>query len=174
MMTKSKWQRVFAVTLVVALLTSTFGTAAFAAEQAVVLQQSAGTELTATVPGGQFAKIYLGLTPKEPGTVTVRAEWDRENPGQNGVGFYVLDEADLTAVVNGASVQTNNLATGDPTFFQGGPNNVQGAGFAPPPPATRLSFTRLRRRRQRQVERHQCPDHRRRGQRDLHRRRADH
>jgi uncharacterized surface protein with fasciclin (FAS1) repeats/nucleoid-associated protein YgaU len=129
MMTKSKWQRVFAVTLVVALLTSTFGTAAFAAEQAVVLQQSAGTELTATVPGGQFAKIYLGLTPKEPGTVTVRAEWDRENPGQNGVGFYVLDEADLTAVVNGGSVQTNNLATGDPSFFQGAPNNVQGAGF---------------------------------------------
>ena len=40
-MNKSKWQRVLAVTLVVALLTSTFVTAAFAAEQAVVLQQRA-------------------------------------------------------------------------------------------------------------------------------------
>ena len=137
-MNKSKWQRVLAVTLVVALLTSTFVTAAFAAEQAVVLQQSAGTELTATLTGGQFAKIYLGLTPKEPGTVTVRAEWDRENPTQNGVGFYVLDEADLSAVNSGGSLQQNNLATGDPTFFQGAANNVQAQVSAPLPPATPL------------------------------------
>lgn len=136
-MNKSKWQRVFAVILVVAMLTSTFVTAAYAAEQAAVLEQASGTEFTATVPGGQFAKIYLGLTPKEPGEVVVRAEWDRANPTQNGVGFYVLDEADLTAVVNGGSVQENNLATGDPTFFQGAPNNVQGAGFR----ATAANYT---------------------------------
>ena len=128
-MNKSKWQRVLAVTLVVALLTSTFVTAAFAAEQAVVLQLTSGTELTATLPGGQFAKIYLGLAPIEPGTVTVRAEWDRENPAQNGAGFYVLDETDLAAVVNGGSIRDNNLAAGEPSFFQGAPNNVQGAGF---------------------------------------------
>lgn len=128
-MNKSKLQRLLAVTLVVALLTSTFASAAFAAEQAVVLQLASGTELTATLPGGQFYKIYLGLTPENPGEVTLRAEWDRENPSQNGAGFYVLDEADLSAVLNGGSLQQNNLASGDATFFQGAPNNVQGAGF---------------------------------------------
>ncbi len=92
-MNQSKWQRLLGAALVAALLTATFAPAAMAAVPAAAAQQvSAAKEITALLAGGQFTKIWLALTPDNPGTVTVTAEWDRANALENGVGFYILDE----------------------------------------------------------------------------------
>ncbi|MBW7883040.1 MAG: fasciclin domain-containing protein [Caldilineaceae bacterium] len=128
-MTKSKWQRLIAAPLVAALLATSFAPAVLAADQAAVVQQTKASEITGMIPGGQFAKIWLELTPVTPGNVTVSAEWDRANPEDSGLGFYVLDEAGLTAVINGGALIDNNISAGSTTFFLNGPNNLQGAAF---------------------------------------------
>ncbi|HMN29067.1 MAG TPA: hypothetical protein PKE45_13025, partial [Caldilineaceae bacterium] len=49
-----------------------------------------------TLPGGQFAKFWLGLGPTfANANVTVIAEWDRPDPGSSGVGFYILDASGI-------------------------------------------------------------------------------
>ena len=71
-MNKSKWQRLLGAALVAALLTTTLAPAAMAAVPAAMAQQvSDATEVTALLPGGQFDKVWLALTPDNPGTVTV-------------------------------------------------------------------------------------------------------
>jgi len=129
-MNKSKWQRLLGAALVAALLTTTLAPAAMAAVPAAVAQQvSEATEVTALLPGGQFDKVWLAITPDNPGTVTVTAEWDRPNALETGVGFYVLDENNLAAVVNGASLPANNVGSGSSNFFLNGSTNMQGASF---------------------------------------------
>lgn len=128
-MTQSKWRLILTAALLTALLVTALAPAAFAAEQSAPAYQVRATEVSGTIPGGQFAKFWLGLVPDRPGTVTVSATWDRSNPEDTGVGFYVLNEAGLSAVVGGQRIETNNVATGDTQFFLNGPDNVQGAGF---------------------------------------------
>ena len=129
-MNKSKWQRLLGAALVAALLTATFAPAAIAAVPAAPAQQVSGAkEVTALLPGGQFYKIWLALTPDNPGTVTVTAEWDRANAQENGVGFFVLDENNLAAVVSGAPLSANNVGSGSANFFLNGSSNMQGASF---------------------------------------------
>ena len=100
-MYKTKWQRLLAAALVAALLVTGFAPAAMAATaqtapSAVAQQVSGVTEVTGTLTGGQFAKIWLGLTPdSNPGTVTLTADWDRPNADSSNVGFYVLNETNL-------------------------------------------------------------------------------
>ncbi|BAL98971.1 MULTISPECIES: fasciclin domain-containing protein [Caldilinea] len=128
-MNQSKWHKFLTAALLTALLVTALAPVVLAAEQAAPAAQVRASEVSGTIPGGQFAKIWLGLIPNQPGTVTVTARWDRPNPEQSGVGFYVLTEANLSAVINGAPLGTNNVAAGDTNFFQRGENNVQGAAF---------------------------------------------
>jgi len=129
-MTQSKWQRFFAAILVTAMLVMSLAPAAFAAEQAApAYQEVRASEVTGVIPGGQFAKIWLGIAPERPGTVTVTAVWDRSNPEQNGLGFFILNEANLAAVVAGQNLRDNNVGAGSTNFFLNGPDNQQGASF---------------------------------------------
>ncbi|MFO7631919.1 MAG: fasciclin domain-containing protein [Caldilinea sp.] len=128
-MTQSKWRSFLTAALLTALLVTALAPVAFAAEQAAPAFQVRASEVSGMIPGGQFAKFWLGLIPDRPGTVTVTATWDRSNPEDNGVGFYVLNEAGLAAVVNGQRIEVNNVASGDTNFFLRGADNVQGASF---------------------------------------------
>lgn len=129
-MTQSKWQRFFAVILVTAMLVTSLAPAAFAAEQsAPAYQEIRASEVTGVIPGGQFAKIWLGIAPERPGIVNVTAVWDRSNPEQNGLGFFILNEANLAAVVAGQNLRDNNVGAGSTNFFLNGPDNQQGANF---------------------------------------------
>lgn len=129
-MTQSKWQRFFAAILVTAMLVTSLAPTAFAAEQAApAYQEVRASEVTGLIPGGQFAKIWLGIAPERPGTVTVTAVWDRSNPEQNGLGFFILNEANLAAVVAGQNLRDNNVGAGSTNFFLNGPDNQQGASF---------------------------------------------
>lgn len=128
-MIQSKWRSFLTAALLTALLVTALAPVAFAAEQAAPAFQVRASEVSGMIPGGQFAKFWLGLIPDRPGTVTVTATWDRSNPEDNGVGFYVLNEAGLAAVVNGQRIELNNVASGDTNFFLRGADNVQGASF---------------------------------------------
>jgi len=129
-MTQSKWHRFFAAALVTAMLVTSLVPAAFAAEQAApAYQEVRASEVTGTIPGGQFAKIWLGIAPERPGIVNVTAVWDRSNPEQNGLGFFLLNEANLAAVVAGQNLRDNNVGAGSTNFFLNGPDNQQGANF---------------------------------------------
>jgi hypothetical protein len=76
------------------------------------------------LPGGQFAKFYLGLQPALAGAnVTVVAEWDRPDPGASGVGFYILDASGLARA--GEEPLSNLAIAAGGSGFGGG--NVQGA-----------------------------------------------
>jgi len=134
-MTQTKWHRFLTGALVAALLLTTFAPVAMAAEQAAPAAQVSASEVKGTITGGQFAKIWLGLTPENPGTVTLTAVWDRANPEENGVGFYVLNENNLSAVLAGQRIQDNNVASGSTNFFLNGPDNQQGASFRATGPA---------------------------------------
>ena len=140
-MNKTKWQRLLAAALVAVLLVTGFAPAAMAATAqtapAAVAQQVSGvTEVTGTLTGGQFAKIWLGLTPdSNPGTVTLTADWDRPNADSSNVGFYVLNESNLQRVLGGESLVSNNVGQGRSQFFLNGADNVQGARFNATGPA---------------------------------------
>jgi uncharacterized surface protein with fasciclin (FAS1) repeats len=134
-MKQAKWHRRLAAPLVAALLFSVFAPVTLLAQDTAAAQQTKAAEVTGTLTGGQFAKIWLGLTPINPGTVTVRAEWDRPNAAENGLGFYILDESNLAAVVNGAPLPANNVGVGNSNFYLNGPSNVQGSDFRATGPA---------------------------------------
>ena len=129
-MTQTKWRRFFAAAMVTALLVTSVAPTAFAAEQSAPAYQTVrASEVSGLIAGGQFAKIWLGITPENPGIVNVTAVWDRANPEQNGLGFFVLNEANLSAVVAGQNLRDNNVGAGSTNFFLNGPDNQQGASF---------------------------------------------
>ena len=128
-MTKSKWQRWFAAPIMAALLLTSFAPAVMAAPPAVITQAEKVSEVTGTLAGGQFAKIWLGLKPENPGTVTVTSVWDRSDVDAAGLGFFILDPEQLTAVYSGGRLTANNIAAGSQGFFLNGPTNTQGASF---------------------------------------------
>jgi len=134
-MTQTKWHRFLTGALIAALLLTTFAPVALAAEQAAPAAQLSASEVKGTITGGQFAQIWLGLAPENPGTVTLTAVWDRANPEDNGVGFYILNESNLAAAIAGQRLQSNNVASGSTDFFQNAPDNQQGASFRATGPA---------------------------------------
>jgi uncharacterized surface protein with fasciclin (FAS1) repeats/nucleoid-associated protein YgaU len=140
-MYKTNWQRLLGAALVAALLVTGFAPAAMAATtqtapSAVPQQVSGAKEVSGTLTGGQFAKIWLALTPdSNPGTVTLTADWDRPNADSSNVGFYVLNESNLQRVLGGDSLIDNNVAQGQSSFFLNGADNVQGARFNATGPA---------------------------------------
>lgn len=96
---------------------------------APVAQNTQSQEVTGVVPGGQSAQIWLGLNPQTPAqNVTLVSTWDRVNPTNNGVGFYVLTAAQTRAVLSGANLGANNLAAGSRLSPQS-PDNEVGAVF---------------------------------------------
>ncbi len=128
-MNQSNWRLALTAALLTALLVTALAPAAFAAEQSAPASQVRATEVSGTVPGGQFAKLWLGLEITNPGNFTVTATWDRLNPEQNGVGFYILDPGNVAAVSMGERIERNQLAMGDSNFFITADKNVQGASI---------------------------------------------
>ena len=140
-MYKTNWQRLLGAALVAALLVTGFAPAAMAATaqtapSAAAQQVSGAKEVSGTLTGGQFAKVWLALTPdSNPGTVTLTADWDRPNADSSNVGFYVLNESNLQRVLGGESLIENNVGQGQSSFFLNGADNVQGARFNATGPA---------------------------------------
>lgn len=129
-MAKRRLEKVLAGLLVALLLTTSLPVLTQAPLLAAPLaQQLRDRQVRGTIPGGQFAKFWLGLEPEQSGaTVSVVAEWDRPNPRDNGVGFFILDENGLRQVGEEA-LSAIALAAGDPNFVLNSPDNVLGASF---------------------------------------------
>lgn len=122
-MFKSRFQKLAAALLIASLVvTSVAGLVSAAPAEATQLLEA--KTVTGTLPGGQFAKVWLGLRTEVPGQVVrLVAEWDRSNPEGNGVGFYVLNEQNLAAVVGGSQLRTNNMAAA--TALSGSDNQME-------------------------------------------------
>lgn len=137
-MFKSKLTHIVGVFLIAALLLGALPLGSAATVQGAPVAQVRSQQVGGTIPGGQFAKIWLGLTPTTQGaTVTVISEWDRNNPGSQGLGFYILDQDGLNQVLSGsARLQDVNLAAGS-QFGVDAPANQLGAQFQ----ATGSSYT---------------------------------
>lgn len=129
-MAKQKREKIVASLLVAILLTMSLATAVSAATvQAPVAQQLRDKEVRGTLPGGQFAKFWLGLEPEQSGAqISVIAEWDRPDAIQNGVGFFILDEAGLVRIGD-ERLSDIAIAAGDPGFILNGASNQMGASF---------------------------------------------
>mgnify|MGYP005849721503 CR=1 FL=1 len=92
--------------------------------------QTQSSEVGGVLTGGQFAKIWLGLSTIDRGSnVTVLAEFDRPNPQNSGLGFFILTEDGLRAVLSGGDLRTNNLAAASRLSPQS-PDNQLGAVVA--------------------------------------------
>jgi uncharacterized surface protein with fasciclin (FAS1) repeats len=134
-----KLRQVVAAWMVAMLLLSAWAVLArpvvLAAPAAQTLQAQ---EVAGTLTGGQFAKIWLGLTPETRGqNMTIITEWDRNAPGSNGLGFYILSEDGLRSVLSGAqTVAGANLAAGT-RLAANAPDNQLGAVLQ----ATGTSYT---------------------------------
>ncbi|MCB0044073.1 MAG: fasciclin domain-containing protein [Caldilineaceae bacterium] len=125
-MSQTKLQRTLAALLIFTLL--------FSLSSALVLAAPAAQEVRAkTVTGsidgaanGEYPKIWLGLETEPIGAqTTISIEWDRSDT--NGIGFYILDSAGISAVSAGRDVREVNLAVSDPVYQ--GPDNMQDASF---------------------------------------------
>jgi uncharacterized surface protein with fasciclin (FAS1) repeats len=129
-MSKRKLQNIISALLAALLLVITLAPAALGASgQALMLQRVRAKEVKGTLPGGQFAKIWLALEPEQSGAIiTVTAEWDRPNAQTNGVGFFILDKERLGRV---GEDPLSSLATaaGDTNFHLNTFSNIQGAQF---------------------------------------------
>lgn len=127
---RNKILAALAVTLLIAPTLAPVASAAVV--QAPLAQQLRDTQVRGLLPGGQFAKIWLGLQPEQPGaTVTVTAEWDRAEPDSNGVGFFILDDEGLRGVGE-STLSSLAIGAGSQNFFLGGPSNQQGASILVP------------------------------------------
>ena len=128
-MSKFHIERILAVLVVTALLVSSPAVLL----STVIAQDSAPQELrattvTGTLPGGEFAKIWLGLEPNFPDAdVTIQVDWDRPSALSNGVGFMLLDEVGLNLVLGGDQARDVAIAAGDDVFE--GASNQMDASF---------------------------------------------
>lgn len=86
-------------------------------------------EVTGTLPGGQFSKIWLGLVPETSGAqITIVSEWDIPNPADKGINFFILDDQGLRSVGDD-TLSRIALGAGSANFVLNGPENVLGASF---------------------------------------------
>lgn len=126
-MRKTKFQKLTAVLLTAMLLLGSFAGLASAAVESAPLSLTAD-EVTGTIPGGQFAKLWLGLDVTQPNAnVTISTEWDRYDALASGLGFYILSPENLARVQGGNDIRDNNTASGGAVFQ--GPTNQQIASF---------------------------------------------
>ncbi len=98
-------------------------------QAAPVAQAIRAREVRGSLPGGQFAQIWLGLVPEVSGAqVTVIAEWDRSNPATSGLNFFILDEQGVRRVGED-TISSIALGAGNPDFDVNAPDNTVGASF---------------------------------------------
>ncbi len=128
-MRKTKLQRIVAAFAVAVLVMTSL--VSLVAADAV-----RSTEIEGVVPGGQFAEIWLDLEVIQPGNVTVLGTWESGN--LEGVGFFVLDEADVATVSGGGKARDNNIAAGNPVQPYRGAPNQQEASFRATAPMYKL------------------------------------
>ena len=132
-MRKTKLQRIVAIFAVAALVMTSMISLVAAAPVADAVRS---TEITGTVPGGEFAEIWLDLEVMQPGTVTVLSTWESGN--LDGVGFHILDEEGVSAVAGGGKARDNNIASGNPVqAFRGASNQLE-ASFRATAPVYKL------------------------------------
>jgi len=83
------------------------------------------------LPGGQFSKTWLKITPNGNGDVVILTEWDHTAPEGQGLGFYILDKNGLASVLNGSKrpAQANLTAGSRPSA--NAPDNQLGAVVHP-------------------------------------------
>ncbi|CAN5388675.1 hypothetical protein BH10CHL1_BH10CHL1_07990 [soil metagenome] len=114
-MSKLILQKVITALTVAILLTTSFAGLATAADSlAPVAQQVRGKQVKGTISGGKFAKIWLGLETETPNAqIIVTSDWDRDNPLQNGVGFFILDDTGLVRAQAGDALNTIALGAGN-------------------------------------------------------------
>ena len=129
-MSTSKFRRIMMSMMVAALLLSSLAvTVSAASDSAPVAQELRAQEVTGTIPGGQFAEIWLGL---ESGiqneNITLVSTWDRLDPAGNGLGFYVLTDENVSEVLSGVDPSQENLAAGSKLGPES-PDNEIGAVF---------------------------------------------
>ena len=137
MSTPKFWRIMMSMMAAVLLVSSFAATVSAATENAPAAQELRAQEVTGTMPGGQFAKIWLGLEPITPNEkIVIVSAWDRLDPGANGLGFYILTDEQLSAVQNGTNVREANLAMGSKLSPESPPNET-GAEFQ----ATSGAFT---------------------------------
>ncbi|MFN8491891.1 MAG: fasciclin domain-containing protein [Caldilineaceae bacterium] len=130
-MLKLSFQKFITAFVVGAMLLSSFANVTKAATtNAPLAQVVRAQQVKGSIKGGQFAKIWLGLEPETPGAqITVTSDWDRDNPTQNGVGFFILDSTGLTKAQAGEALNTIALAAGNPKFVVTAPSNQLGASL---------------------------------------------
>jgi len=92
-------------------------------------EQLRAREVTGTLPGGQFAQIWLALEPETSGAqVSLVAEWDRNDPANQGLNFFILDDQGVRRVGED-SLSTIAIGAGSANFVLNGPDTVIGASF---------------------------------------------
>ncbi len=125
-MSKLTLQRVMTALLIAVLFTPSFAKLATAADElASVAQPVRAKQVKGTIAGGKFAKIWLGLETETFGSqITLTSEWDRDNPLQNGVGFFILDNTGLTRAESGDAL--NTIALGAGNVVDGASNTLRG------------------------------------------------
>ena len=121
-MSKVTLQRVMTALLIAALFTPSFAKLANAADQLAPIRAK---QVKGTIAGGKFAKIWLGLETETFGAqITLTSEWDRDNPLQHGVGFFILDNTGLTRAQSGDAL--NTIALGAGNVVDGASNTLRG------------------------------------------------
>lgn len=123
--------KMIAALVVVALCTTSFSLSGGATATAAPAAQDElrAQEVTGTLPGGQFAKIWLGLVPETSGAqITIVSEWDIPNPSDKGLNFFILDEQGLRSVGDD-SLSSIALGAGSTDFVLNSPDNALGASF---------------------------------------------
>lgn len=113
-MSTMKLRQVLSAWLIAAMLLSTTAVLATPPVMAAPAAQVESQQVAGTLPGGEFAKIWLALTPETRGqNMTIKTTWDRNDPASNGVGFFVLDADGLRSVLSGsADVREANISAG--------------------------------------------------------------
>lgn len=124
-MSKLYTQRLINALLLAILLVATPVSILQAANESAPAAQTRATRVSGTLPGGEFAKIWLGLEPGVPNaSIRVFAEWDRPNAAANGLNFFVLDPVGLGRAQAGTQVSAAAVAGGNPVF-EGADNQME-------------------------------------------------
>lgn len=129
-MQKARLHKLFTAVAVALSLVVAFTTLVGATGSAAPVNQATrAKEVRGTLPGGQFAQIWLGLEPEFSGAqISVIAEWDRENPANSGLNFFILDDQAVRRVGD-ASLSSLAVAAGSANFVVNAPGNQVGASL---------------------------------------------
>lgn len=129
-MQKARLHKLFTAVAVALSLIVAFTTLVSATGVAAPVNQATrAKEVRGTLPGGQFAQIWLGLEPEFSGAqISVVAEWDRENPANSGLNFFILDDQAVRRVGEDP-LSSLAVAAGSSNFVVNAPGNQLGASL---------------------------------------------